>query len=738
MKCLVFAALRQSAAVGRRAAREPLAGVFRSLLCLCALSSLLAHGASEPNPVADDEFTRMTLDDLMHIKLRTATQVATDPFSLPFMTTGYDRQSMETTLPRTLSDLFLETPGVMVQKTTVGQPSPYIRGFTGFRTLLLVDGIRINNSVFREGPNQYWNTVDLFSLERVEIVKGPGSVLYGSDAIGGTVNALTWGGQNRRPGEGTMGTFYRFGSADASHIARAEFSGALHPQLDLNLGGTWKTFDDLRGGHETGRQRKTGYDEYDLDAKASYLFRTNVQMVLAHQTVEQDDIWRAHSTIYGSTWEDLTPGNDQRRSIDQHRQLTYAQLHAAELPAFVEQMHVSLSHQYQGEDQVRVRSNGVRDLASLDVHTLGCTLQLESPSPIGYWVYGSTYYRDWVDSAGSKYKPDGSFDREEIQGPVADNASSDLVGVYAQNQLPSLGPIDFTIRGRFDHAAVEASEIQDPLTGLPISFANSWDSAVGGGRALVHVDDSRHWNVFTGIGQGFRAPNLSDLTRLDAAGTGQIETPSTDVRPEYFTTYEAGLKGRYARVEMEAAYFYTDIQEMILRRPTGRTINGLTEVTKENSGNGFVHGVELDGTLQLSSEWSARASFTWMAGEIDSFGGNYRDSRSREPLSRLMPTTGHLGLHWEHPQKRFWADLSCSLATRQDELASVDLADNSRIPPDGTPGYMVGTVRAGWRINKHASISAALENLADTDYRIHGSGVNEPGRNLVIGANLRF
>ena len=92
---------------------------------------------------------------------------------------------------RTLPEALAEVPGVLVQKTGRGQGSPYIRGFTGFRTLLLVDGIRLNHAAMRSGPNQYWGTVDPLTLDRVEIFKGPASVLYGSDAIGGTVNALT-------------------------------------------------------------------------------------------------------------------------------------------------------------------------------------------------------------------------------------------------------------------------------------------------------------------------------------------------------------------------------------------------------------------------------------------------------------------------------------------------------------------------------------------------------------------
>ena len=99
--------------------------------------------------------------------------------------TLFQRQTR--TLPESLSTM----PGVLVQKTSYGQGSPYIRGFTGFHTLLLVDGIRLNSPIFRSGPNQYWNTVDSFSLSRLELLKGPGAVLYGSDAVGGTLQAFT-------------------------------------------------------------------------------------------------------------------------------------------------------------------------------------------------------------------------------------------------------------------------------------------------------------------------------------------------------------------------------------------------------------------------------------------------------------------------------------------------------------------------------------------------------------------
>ena len=102
---------------------------------------------------------------------------------------GEQRLYQQRTVPEALGDL----PGVLVQKTTHGHGSPFIRGFTGRQNLLMVDGIRINNSTYRSGPIQYWNTLDSKAIERMELMRGPGSVLHGSDALGGALNVISRG-----------------------------------------------------------------------------------------------------------------------------------------------------------------------------------------------------------------------------------------------------------------------------------------------------------------------------------------------------------------------------------------------------------------------------------------------------------------------------------------------------------------------------------------------------------------
>ena len=129
---------------------------------------------------------------------------------MPYSSDSLDGETLRTRKAvRTLPEALREVPGVMVQKTGYGQGAPFIRGFTSQRTLLLIDGIRLNNAVFREGPNQYWNTVDPFTIDRLEVVKGPSSVLYGSDAIGGTVNVITRGRSPLQTSEAGNGNYRR-------------------------------------------------------------------------------------------------------------------------------------------------------------------------------------------------------------------------------------------------------------------------------------------------------------------------------------------------------------------------------------------------------------------------------------------------------------------------------------------------------------------------------------------------
>ena len=684
--------------------------------------------AEAPEPVA-------VLPEVVVTALRSETALAEAPGTVHVV----DRETMQAAAPRTTPDALRGLPSVMVQKTGYGQGSPYLRGFTGFRTLMMVEGVRLNNSAFRDGPNQYWNTVDPWSVARYEAVMGPASVLYGSDAVGGAVNALTlappeWAGEPVY--ERTLSV--RGATADESTQARAGIRARVSEKLGFTAGATWKEFNDVRGGDEVGKQRHTGYDERDWDLRADYDLTGNDVLTLAHQQVEQDDAWRTHSTVYGIDWEGLKKGDDQIRSYDQDRTLTYLRLAGTDHPGLISAYNLTLSRQAQEEDLHRLRADGRRDETGFDVTTWGVSLALESETAAGHWVVGMDYSRDEVDSYGRHFKADGLPGKTDVQGPVADDAAYDLLGVFAQDTFPMAGgAVELTPGVRYTWAGLDANRVSDPVSGAVTSRESDWDAVVGSLRALAPLGAERRHAVYAGVSQGFRAPNLSDLTRLDAARSTEIETPVDGLDPERFVSAELGARWQGDRLSAEIAAYRTWIEDMIVRAPTGEIVDELDEVTKKNAGNGYVTGVELAVGCQLAEDWHVRLMGTWMDGEVDAYPTS-DPVEVRDDLSRLMPLTGQAALRWQPAGESFWLESVLDAAEKADRLSADDERDPQRIPPGGTPGYAVLTLRGGVTLMESLQLSLALENVADEDYRIHGSGVNEPGRNLVLQADWTF
>lgn len=687
----------------------------------------LTGGASavETNPVR-------RLPEIVVTPTRTESPRTEVPFVTDCLTEG---ELVLRRAARTTPEALRELPSVMVQKTAHGQGSPFLRGFTGFRTLLLIDGIRLNNSVFREGPNQYWNTVDPFSVSRMEVVRGPASVLFGSDAIGGTVNAIPRAGWDPLTGSVLPTRIqYRFGSAEHSHIWRVDANGPLGSSGAVHAGLTLKRFGDLRSG--AGRQPKTGYEEADVDLRADYRLPWGLKIAVGHQTVLQDDAWRAHKTVFGRSYHGTTVGSEKKRILDQRRNLTYARLWAPGNSVMADQIEVVVSHHRQEETQYRVKADETRDWQGFSVDTFGVGVQLSRDGFLGEWVYGGEYYRDYVSTYSRKYAADGSLKSRGIQGPVGDDSTYDALGVYIQNLAAVAGRLRVISGVRYNRYEADVGRFQDPVSGAPESLREDWSAVVGSARLLYQLLPGSGVNVFAGLSQGFRAPNLSDLTRLDTARTDEIETPSPGVEPEHYWVWEAGLRSETGTLSLELAYFHTIIEDMILRVPTGRIIEENREVTKKNAGDGFVHGVELAAALRIGADWLLRGNLTWMEGEVDTYPTS-DPVKKREPMSRIMPLTVNFTARYE-PTDRWWVEAAVSAADKQDRLSTRDRADTQRIPPGGTPGYGVVTLRSGVRLSPHLALTAVIENVTDRNYRIHGSGVNEPGRNFVLVAEYKF
>lgn len=665
------------------------------------------------------------------------------PYTTDFIDAAFIRQQARRTLPEALQ----YTPGVLVQKTATGHGSPFIRGFTGRQNLLLMDGVRMNNSTFRSGPVQYWNTVDPLSLDHLELVKSQGSVLYGSDAIGGTLNAFGKAAAFRDQQAGAVYAgglaSYEFRSnGQGSHQGRIEMETGVGGNFGVLLGVSAKDFGDIEDS-EIGRMRGTGYPEQDYDLRLDWAITPDSTLTFASYYVNQDEISRWHRTVNNPGWTEdghvAAPGKWNSNSYDQERSLTYLR-YAGTNPradAFINRWSATVSYQESDDSELQNRlpdpAAGSRPIrgSSIHVETFGTDLEFESKLGPGELVYGFDYYHDEVDSSGYQTNPANSNRRESL--PVADDSSYDIFGLYSQYTWHATSAFDLTGGARYTHVGTDIGRFYDATNTLRNGHSQDWDAVVGSLRGIYHLN--QEWDLYGGLAQSFRAPNLDDLSGNMTAKAGGDALGNANLDPENYLTLELGVRQQTETLAFGAATFYTFADDMIVGVPIA---SGSSTSMATNASEGYVWGFEVEGAWRFHPQWELSGFVAWQEGRNESpayLGGPIQD----KPNARQLPLSGSLALRWTAESKKYWVEGRLLASDLEDRITAADQAsDNQRIPTGGTPGYVVASLRAGWTVNEHLDLTAGLENLTDDDYRTHGSGQNEPGFGAVLGAKVKW
>lgn len=677
--------------------------------------------------------------DFLEPLVVTASRNATALRDLPYSGSSFSAEDFRENSIRTLPDALRLTPGVLVQKTAHGHGSPYIRGFTGRQNLLLVDGVRINNSTFRGGPVQYWNTIDPYSLDHFELIRSQGSVLYGSDAAGGTLNAFTKSSGFADETEGKLfshgSSYYEYRSnGQGSHIGRMEAQTGIGGLFGLHLGISEKEFGDIEDS-AVGLMRGTGYPEQAFDARFDWAISPQTTLTIAHQDLEQENVSRWHSTINNPGWTHgnhvTTPGTFLGRDYDQERSLSYIRLAHTDDSASApfRRITATLSYQDSSERELQTRTLVDRRLQYYEVNTLGFDLELESPVADGSLVYGFDYYRDSVDSTAFRDTTNNNIDDfvfHQSNRPVGDDSTYELFGAYAQYIRPIGESFEITAGLRYTNAKADIGTFFNPTVGADISTKDSWDDLSASLRATYSIDE--HKMFYGGISQAFRSPNLNDLTGNITSGSGVPASGALGLEPENFITTELGYRQENDESGFALTVFYTDISDLIVPVPVipgGNTINS-------NSGDGHIYGVELEGFWKFAPHWTLSGFASWQESQIErleTVGG----ATVQEPLSRVMPLNGSIALRWDHPSAPFWVEGRVLASATADRLAASDVADTQRFPSNGTPSYAIASIQAGYNPTEKLQLTLGLENLLNDDYRNHGSGQNEPGTNAILG-----
>ena len=691
--------------------------------------------------------------------LVTATRSGQTVNALAVATNLVGRESVRERAPRLLTDLLAGETGLLVQQTTAGQGAPIIRALTGSQILLMVDGVRLNNGTFRQGPSQYLATVDPEIVERIEVVRGASSTLYGSDAIGGVINVLT-----RRPAhlldpERPFAGEASFQIDGATGGMRSRLTGAarLSERFTVMGGGSYLDQGDLTPGGGLPAQDPTGFQQWGVDFRADLALSPSWDTEWAFQHAEQDDVPR-YDRYVDFRAPDL-PGGGIGRNFSyvfgpQDRTLLRSRAQGRFEYRFLSALDVSVSHQTQEEgrttrgqsieggiavprNEIAFASDAVRSLA-VDVQARAFSTDGRSTVTYGVegWKNETESFGYSEDLATGARTPDLRTSGTETvpAGRFPDGSTFEGAALYAFVDQYLSGKFRFQtgIRGsaywtRTQVGDAFGGDVDSRFTDLSGEVGMVWEPTAG-------VD------VRLRAAQAFRAPNIYDLTLVGDV-PGGMSLPNPDVGPENSVTLEAGLHylGRSFGTDLTVYRLSIDgLLDRVFGTFQGSQYFGpdsLRVLTIQNIGTANVHGVEASIRAQLPADGSLDLGFFYTHGEADVA----RDGLlSAEPLARVPPASGRLRTRWplRALDRAGWVEYEVQMAGSQTRLGFRDQID-SRIEEGGTPRYQVHSVRVGADLTENAQASLGFMNVFDELYRVHGSGIDAPGRHLFVRLDVR-
>lgn len=653
-----------------------------------------------------DSMTVISIQEVIITSQRVPQKEAVIPYSV----TSIGRKEMDNFNSRTTPEALMSTNGVFVQKTNHGGGSPFIRGLTGNQTLLLIDGIRLNNSIYRYGPNQYLNTIDPFSIDKIEVVKGTGSVQYGSDAIGGALQVFTKElVLNKESKEFHGNVLGKYMTGDMEKTGRAELQYSSQ-KLAAFVGGTYRDFGDLIGGKNTGKQSPSGYNEYAFDSKIALALKDNIQLTLANQFLRQENVPIYHKVVLE---------NYQLNEFDpQQRMLTYARLKIQGRQKLFNQVKLIASWQ-QGIEGRSFQKNSSSTLTRErdEINTLGFTSDVSSRLS-NKWTANSgiEIYHDQVGSTKADISDSGNGSSTTKRGLYPDDSKYSSYSVYTLHRL-KWGKWIFDGGIRFNAFQINISDAT--LGDVKISP----EAMVFNASTMYNFSFAHH--VYATFSSGFRAPNIDDMGSLGIVDF-RYEVPAYDLKPEKSQNYELGYKLRLPKFSGTMAAYYMDLNQLITRvKVEGQMIDGYQVYKKENVEEAYIQG------LEASVKWKPLSAFEFNGGVSYTYGQSITKA---EPLRRIPPLNGRLA--GTYSIKKFFTTAELLFAGKQDRLAAGDKSDN-RIPTGGTPGWQVVNLFAGYRLAA-VKFNVGLQNLFNEDYRTHGSGINGIGRSAFLSINYIF
>ncbi len=674
------------------------------------------------------------------------------------------------TNPQTAADLLQNSGQVFVQKSQLGGGSPMIRGFATNRLVLSVDGVRMNNAIFRGGNLQNVISIDPFTIRSTEVVFGPGSVIYGSDAIGGVMNFYTLSPHLPRldtvivTGKGNL----RFASANTETTVHGDVSVSSKRWAYLSSV-TYNRFGDLRMGsrgperylrqnyvirengtdvlaanEKPGKQVPTGYDQINVLQKISHRPDTDWQYDLGLYYSETSDYSRYDrlirpnrdgSGLRSAEWyygpQKWFMGNFQAYHKGENR--FYDGLRLTTAYQFFEESRNDRN--FQDPDLNRTREQ---------VDALSLNLDFENRR-IGALrlYYGGEYIFNYISSEGNVLNLET---REEA--PAAsrypDGSTWQTLAGYLNAEYKAMPNLTLLSGLRYSHVWIDA-DFETAFYPFPFTTAELSNGALTGSLGLSWFPDQTLQVTLNGA-TGFRAPNIDDIGKVFDSEPGSVVVPNPQLEPEYAYSVDLGIKKNFRNKAMfEANAFYTYLVDALVRRDF--TFNGEREIVYngelsnvqaiQNAARAYVYGFEFGAQVSLNREIQVTSNFTITKGTEEDDSG--QDSAARH----AAPAFGDFHVIWTTPRLKTDLFLVYNGEIRYEDLA---LSERSKdyiydLDADGnpySPSWYTLNVRSQYSISDSLKASLALENITDQRYRPYSSGIAAPGINLIISLGYTF
>lgn len=759
-----------------------LTSLFSLLICFFIVGQNLTY--------AKDEEKEELIIKLEEVAV-TATRVEKKIFETPNAISVVNQEEITRENPKMTPDLLRDTAGVFAQKTTHGQGSPFIRGLTGYQTYIQVDGVRLNNSTFRSGPNQYLATIAPESLRRVEVLRGTGSVLYGSGALGGVISVFTQDPpvSGREEFSVEPGLFFRYASADHEKTGLLKVKGG-YDRFGFILNAGVKDVEDLQPGEGfdvqldnrkfyltsekpltipegawlVDKESPVGWRSQHVDLKLAYQLKEDQKIKLGYQLMRQPEVPR---------YDKIAPGPYEIYSFaPQNRDLIYARYLGKNLMSLIDQFQATLSFHRQKEGRKQLKSDKTELKQRFDtVNTLGLSAHATSNLTQRHRItFGGEFYSDTLFSEQIKTDIETSKELERIAwGRFPDDSRYWDANAFLQDEIRITDRVELTLGGRFStfHTKADLS-LRSKTFG---EFEDTTSAFTGSAGVVVGVLDGL--NLVGTVSQGFRAPNLNDTTAVEVTNEG-IDAPSTpgDLEPEKNLLLEGGFKALFSRFSGAVTLYQSDITDLITRIPVEEAYEGVPlpqiykDIQAENPGiDVFVHdnidevrirGIEAEIQALLIKPVSLFGSLTYTRGQVLKTKGREPDPDKpwEERIRREPPLHGVIGLRWQE-KEGFWAEFFARGATKQNRLSrgdirdpripgltrdanEVEFDDDGRAVNAGTPGWYTLNVRTGFQLNEYSNVTVGVENILDRRYREHGSGVDGAGINFILSLDSSF